>query len=175
MGLRGGQIIVSFRPQVTSAMMLLLTLFSVLGHGIAGSAMLVGPHVAHELLALLRAHPIPTCKRRKDSSEEHLQTHDFDHLGICLRRISRQPCFAKEYLSNPFAKANAARSCGTFKLGKFLVRHLRACGHGAELAAIVLAGINDDFCHSWLLFMRFHQSALERSGKCKLLNPNKAL
>src|SRR5215472_10496813 len=128
MGLRGGQTMVSFRPQVTSAMMLLLTVFSVLGHGVAGGAMLVSSHVAHELLALLRAHPIPTGKRREDAGEEHLQTHDFDHLGICLRRVSRQPRFAKEDVANPFAEANAARSRGTFKLGKFLVRHLRARG-----------------------------------------------
>src|SRR6266700_7367660 len=106
MGLRGGQTIDSFRPQVTSAMMLLLTVFSVLDHGVAVSAMLVDSNVAHELLALIRAHPIATCNRRKDAREEHLQAHNFDHLGVCLRRISGQPCFAKEHLANPFAEAN---------------------------------------------------------------------
>jgi hypothetical protein len=92
-----------------------------------------------------------------------------------MRRISRQPRFAKEHLANPFAEPNAARSRGTFKLCKFLVRHLCARGHGAKLAAIVLVGINDDFCHSGLLYGCFRQSALERSGKCKLLIRNKAL
>src|SRR5258708_39962562 len=120
-------------------MILLLPSLSVLRHSIAGGAMLVRPDIAHEFLALIQRHPIAARNRRKNPREEHLQADDLDKLWFCPGRIGGQLRFAKKHIANPFAEADAAWSGGTFKLGKFLVGHLRACGDSAELAAIVLA------------------------------------